>query len=141
VVPPCGTPVALPGALPRRLATDRPPHDRHDLVHVGLALPAVNCVRETAGNVVLEHEHRHLVRRRRHGLDLLEDIEAVCLVLDEPLKAASLALDPPQPVEELGAVLRVGVAEVPRVVPRVLVRPARHTVGQYAMERRTRQPR
>ena len=67
-----------------------------------------------------------LVGRRGQRLDLLEDVQAVGLLLDEPLDAARLALDPPQAGDEVPAVLRVGVAEVR--VGRI----GRHTAGQYA---------
>ena len=62
-------------------------------------------------------------------LDLLEDVEAVGLVLDEALDAAGLALDPPQASDEVALVLRVAVAEVGGV------RIGRHTGGQYVGDR------
>jgi hypothetical protein len=43
---------------------------------------------------------------------LLEDVQAVGLVLDQALDPADLALDPAQPVQELAAVLGVGMPEV-----------------------------
>jgi hypothetical protein len=55
---------------------------------------------------------RHPVGRRRHRLDLLEDVQAVGLVVDHPDDAACLALDAAQPVEQLAAVLGVGMPEM-----------------------------
>jgi LmbE family N-acetylglucosaminyl deacetylase len=62
--------------------------------------------------VVLDEEQRHLVGRGGQRLDLLEHVEAVGLLVDEPLDPARLPLDPFQAVDELAAVLRVRVTEV-----------------------------
>ena len=72
-------------------------------------------MRQAAVDVVLEQEQRDAVGGRGHRLDLLEDVEAVGLLLDEPGDPAHLSLDPAQPVQQLAAILGVGVAEV--IVP------------------------
>ena len=85
-------------------------------------------MRQAAVDVVLQQQQRDLVGGGGERLDLLEDVEAVRLLLDEPLDAASLPLDPPQARDEIALVLRVAVAEVG------LVRIGRHTAGQYARQ-------
>ena len=128
-------PAALPFVSAPRVPAPRPApahraaHDRHHLVDVRLPLAALDGVRQAAVDVVLEQEQRDLVGGGGHRLDLLEDVEAVGLLLDEALDAARLALDPPQAGDEVALVLRVAVAEVGGV------RIGRHTGGQY-VERR-----
>jgi len=63
-------------------------------------------------DVILQELERHLVGGRGQRFDLLEDLEAVRLFFDEPLDSACLTLDPPQPIEQLVAVLGVRVAEM-----------------------------
>ena len=70
-------------------------------------------------------EQRDLVGGGGERLDLLEDVEAVGLLLDEALDAARLALDAPQAGDEVALVLGVAVAEVGGV------RIGAHTGGQY----------
>ena len=62
--------------------------------------------------MILQKLQRHLVGGGGQRFDLLEDFEAVRLFFDEPLDATRLPLDPPQPVEQLVAVLGVRVAKV-----------------------------
>lgn len=69
-------------------------------------------MRQAAVDVVFQDQHRDLVGGGGHGLDLLEDVEAVGLVLDQALEATGLTLDPAQPVQKLMPVTRVAVAEV-----------------------------
>ena len=71
---------------------------------------------QAAGDVVLEQQQPHLIGGRRERLDLLEEIQAIGLLLDQPLKAPRLSLDPPQTVQQLVPILRVGVPEVGRRV-------------------------
>ena len=75
-------------------------------------------MRQAAVDVVLEQQQRHLVGRRGQRLDLLQDVEAVRLLVDEALEAPSLALDPPQAGDEVPLVLRVAVAEMGAVAGR-----------------------
>ena len=82
-------------------------------------------MRQASVDVVLEHEQRDLVGGSGHRLDLLENVEAVGLVLDQALDPAGLALDPPEAGHEVALVLRVAVAEMGGV------RIGRHTGGQY----------
>ena len=85
-------------------------------------------MRQAPIDVVLEHEQRDLIGGGSHCLDLLEDVEAVRLVLDETLDPAGLPLDPPQAGHEVALVLRIAVPEM------CGVRIGRHTGGQYVGE-------
>ena len=69
-------------------------------------------MRQAAVDVVLEHEQATWSAAAVMRLDLLEDVEAVGLVLDEALDPAGLALDPPEASDEVALVLRVAVAEM-----------------------------
>ena len=80
-------------------------------------------------DVVFEDQEGDLVGRGGHGLDLLEDVEAVGLIFDQPLDPTSLSLDPPQTGDEVAPVPRVAVAEV------LGVRIGAHTGGQYVGDR------
>ena len=88
-------------------------------------MPGLDRMRKAAVDMVLEEEQGDLVGRCGERLDLLQDVEAVGLVLDQALDPAGLALDPPQAGDEVALVLRVAVAEM------VGVRIGRHTGGQY----------
>lgn len=115
-----------PGRAPARPpAPHGATHDRHDLVDVGSALPGLDGVRQAAVDVILHEQQRDLVGRRGQRLHLLEDVEAVGLVLDEPLKSARLPLDPAQAGDEITLVLRVGVAKMGEAGIGI------HTLGQY----------
>src|SRR5438874_3422929 len=104
-------------------------HDGHHLVDVGRPFATLNGVGKAPVNVVLEQEHRDLVRGGGHGLHLLQDVQAVRIFTDQAPDATHLALDPAQAVEQLGPILRVAVAEVPFAIgARAL-----HTRGQYAV--------
>ena len=46
--------------------------------------------------MVLQQQQRHLVRRGGERLDLLEDVEAVGLLLDQSLEPSRLSLDASQ---------------------------------------------
>jgi LmbE family N-acetylglucosaminyl deacetylase len=81
--------------------------------------------------VVLEQQQADLVGRRREGLDLLQQIQAIGLFVNQPLQPTGLALDPPQAVEQLLPILGVRVAEVLWWHARI---GSRHTAGQYAPE-------
>ena len=80
---------------------------------------------EAPVDVILDQEQANLVGGGGKGLDLLEDVEAVRLLLDEALDAACLALDAAQARHELVLVLGVGVAEM------WSRRIGAHTAGQY----------
>ncbi len=135
MVPPCGTPTRVPGPRARWAGADRPPHgaphDRHHLVHVGLPLPGLDGVRQAAVDVVLQQQERDLVGGGGHRLDLLQDVQAVGLVLDQALRGRG-------PGPRSGAAgsaarggpwcTRAGSARVPVC--------GRHTRGQYADARR-----
>src|ERR1700735_1426049 len=49
--------------------------------------------------MVLQQAERHRLQRPRHRGHLGEDVDAVLVVLDHPLQAAHLALDPAQPYQ------------------------------------------
>jgi hypothetical protein len=100
-----------PTGAPTRSA-HRPPHDLHDLPDVRLALARVDGVGQAAVDVVFQDQHGHLVRSGGHGFDLLQDLQAVRLVLHQALEPTGLSFDPAQPVEQIAAVARVAVAEV-----------------------------
>ena len=114
MVPPCGTPARARRA--RRSGGPRRPIVRRTTAitssYVRLALASCDGVRQAAVDVVLEHQHPHLVRGRGLASTCWRTVQAVGLVLDQPLEAARLALDPPQAVEELLPVAGVAVAEV-----------------------------
>ena len=69
-------------------------------------------MRQAAGDVVLHEQQRHLVRGGGQRLDLLQDVQAVGFLADQPLEAAGLALDPLEAVEQQAAILGVCVAKV-----------------------------
>ena len=143
VVPPCGTPTVVPvssrapGAGFATRAAHRATHHGHHLVDVRLPLPALDGVRQAAVDVVLEEQQCDLVGGRGERLDLLEDVEAVRLLLDEALDAPRLALDAAQARDEVPLVLRVGCGgSVRRAASVVILR------GQYAaaLARRSIEP-
>jgi hypothetical protein len=125
--PPAALPLLLiaPGAH-LSSSPDRSAYDLHHLGHVRLALPRLDRVRQAAVNVVLEDQHRDLVRGGGERLDLLQDVEAVRLVADKSLEAARLSLDATEAVQQGRAVLGIRVAEVWRGGIGL------HTGGQYA---------
>ena len=61
---------------------------RHDLVDVGLSLPGLDGVRQAAVDVVLQQQQAHLVGGRGERLDLLQQVQAVGLFVDQPLSRA-----------------------------------------------------
>lgn len=134
MVPPCGTPfVVFGGPSPAPAAAHRAPYDTHHLVDIRLTLAGRDGVGQAAIDVVLEDEQRDPVRRRDERLDLLQDVEAVRLLVDEPGDPARLALDPPQAVDEERPVLAVAVPEV--VVGARGAIGLRHTAHEYRMDR------
>src|SRR6185436_5371286 len=66
-------------------------------------------VRDAVPYVVLEQLHRDALERGRDGGDLRQDVDAVPLLLDHPLDAPHLALDPVQALDERILVLDVAV--------------------------------
>src|SRR5215218_6726372 len=75
---------------------------------VGLAAAGLGRLDDAVAQVFLEQAQRDRLQGLRHGRDLGEDVDAVLLVLDHPLQAAGLALDPAQALEVV--VLAVDVA-------------------------------
>ena len=69
-------------------------------------------VDDAVGQVLVEQAERDGLERLGHRGDLGEDVDAVLLLLDHPLQAAGLALDPAQPLEVV--VLGVEVAVLVR---------------------------
>ncbi len=63
-------------------------------------------------HVVLEHLRRDLLERGLDGGDLRQDVDAVAILLDHPLDAAHLALDPVQALRQRILVLGVAVHQV-----------------------------
>ena len=145
VVPPCGTPVLVPvrpGSRPISSScagsAGRPMVRRTTVITsstYGCPWPGLDGVRQAAVDVVLQQQQPDLVGRGGERLDLLQQVEAVGLFLDQPLQPAGLALDPAQPVQELATVLGVRVPEVGRGIGAGC---CRHTAGQYADARRHR---
>src|SRR5690349_1512941 len=67
------------------------------LLLLGPALPG--GVDEAVRHVVVEQVEREGLERLRRRGDLGQDVDAVLLLLDHPLDAADLPLDPPQALE------------------------------------------
>src|SRR5882724_236568 len=92
-----GGPSAAGPASPRverSLAPARQPSERaHQLTE--LLLPCLRLgVHQAGADVILDQADGHLVQRRLDGRDLLQDVDAVAVLLDHPLDAADLPLDP-----------------------------------------------
>ena len=98
-------------------------------VDVRLPLTRLDGMRQAAVDVVLEQRQRNLVGRRGQGLDLLEHVEAVGLLVDQALDAARLPLDASETRDQVALVAGVAVAEMG------LVRVSAHTGGQYVDDR------
>jgi hypothetical protein len=62
---------------------------------------------QAASDVVLEQQQAYLVGGRGERFHLLEQVEAVGLLLDQPLQPSRLSLDPPQAVQQLAPILGV----------------------------------
>ena len=62
---------------------------------------AVLATDDAVLSVVVEQPKRHLVERGLDGGDLSDDLDAVALVINHPLHAANLALDPPEALQQL----------------------------------------
>ena len=75
-------------------------------------VPGGEGLGDTVRHVVLEQLCADLLQRSPHGRDLREDVDAVPVLLDHPLDAAHLALDPVQPLGEGLLVLRVAVHQM-----------------------------
>lgn len=67
---------------------------------------------QATGDVVLKQQQANLVGGRGERLDLLEQVEAIGLLLDQSLQATRLPFDPSQAVQQLAPILGVRVPEV-----------------------------
>src|SRR5690606_25610287 len=82
-------------------APHQPAHGRHQLGGHLVRLALLGALGHAVPHVPVEQAQRHLVQRGLDGADLREDVDAVAVVLDHPVDAAHLALDPGQPGLEL----------------------------------------
>ena len=87
---------------------DQPGERRHQLLALLLLVLGLRAQHAVA-RVVVHQRERDLVEGRLRGADLLEDVDAVAVVLDHPRDPPHLALDAPQAREDvaLGAGGRV----------------------------------
>src|SRR4051794_12527115 len=92
------------------------------LFDLGARITRAGGVHDTVRKVVLEQSHGDGVQRALGGGDLGEDVDAIRVLVDHPLKAADLPLYPAQPPEQ--GLLVTGVAVRPRMLGSVLVRHA-----------------
>ena len=70
-------------------------------VELGLGLGLVGArdrVGDAVAHVAVEDVDRHLLERRLDGGDLGEDVDAVGVLVDHPLEAPDLALDPAEAI-------------------------------------------
>jgi hypothetical protein len=58
-------------------------------------------------DVLIEQPDSHGAQRRRSGIDLSEDVDAVRVIGDHSLQPSHLALDPGETIEVFGLVQRV----------------------------------
>src|SRR6187401_969984 len=65
--------------------------------------------RDAVVHVVIEDLEGEALERRVHGSDLREHVDAIAVVLDHPLDAAHLALDPVEPANQRFLVLGIAV--------------------------------
>src|SRR6476646_1313501 len=87
----------------RSAGSCEPFHRVQQLLGLGLRSLRVTGAHRIAYAVVdvaVQHPQPDLLERRRDGADLVEDVDAVALLLDHPLDPAHLALDPVQPLFE-----------------------------------------
>src|SRR3954471_10183518 len=82
---------------------------------VGLAAAGLRRLDDAVTEVLFQETQRDRLEGLRHRRDLREDVDAVLLVLDHPLEAAGLALDPAQPLEVLVLAVDVAVLVVGRL--------------------------
>src|SRR5918999_464323 len=68
-------------------------------------LVAFRLLYDAMANVVVEKTHGHLLERIACCRYLREDIDAILVPLDHPLQTPHLALDAPQPGEDLSLVV------------------------------------
>ena len=60
-------------------------------------VPPARAADDAVVGVVVEQAERDLVERGLDRADLRQHVDAVAVVLDHPLDAADLTLDPPEP--------------------------------------------
>ena len=90
----------------RRVASELVRHERTSramaadasvIFAVGLLATVVDRVGHAVGQVVVEQLQRHRLQGLRRRRDLLEHVDAVPVLVDHPLEAPHLPLDPPEP--------------------------------------------
>ncbi len=77
------------------------PDGDHQLVQLGVGRALVGAgdrVGHAVAHVAVEDVDRHLLERRLDGGDLGEDVDAVGVLVDHPLEAPDLALDPAEAI-------------------------------------------
>ena len=76
--------------------------------------------RDAVAEVVLHQADRHALQRLVHGGDLGQDVDAVGVLVDQPLQPTDLALDASQPGQVGGLVVVVPVVSaMPDHIPPV----------------------
>src|SRR5690242_1639149 len=89
------------------------PGDRvGSLFDLGGRIPGPRRVDDAVRQVILEQADRHRLQRALGGRDLSQDIDAVRVLVDHPLQAADLPLDPAQSPEQGGLVTGVPMRTV-----------------------------
>src|SRR5690606_12184909 len=91
----------------RRSRPDEPGDGRRGLLHLLLGLRAALADRlgHAVPDVILEQAEGHRLERTGHRGDLGEDVDAVGVLFDHPLKPSDLPLDPAQ-AHEIGLLVR-----------------------------------
>src|SRR4029450_9770777 len=103
------SPLLIADRIPRRSGAHQP---GDGVGGPGPARPGVpvaghHAVTDAVAQVPVQQVHGHALERLVHGADLGQHIDAVGVLVDQPLQPLDLALDPAQPGQDL--VLVVGV--------------------------------
>src|SRR5512132_4613988 len=103
------SPLLMAGRIPRRSGAHQPGDGVGGLGHErrGVAVAGRYAVPDTVAQVPIQQGDGHALERLVHGADLGQYIDAVGVLVDQPLQAPYLALDPAQSGQDL--VLVVGV--------------------------------
>src|SRR5512133_3614443 len=96
------SPLLMAGRIPGgRSGTHQPGDGVGGLGHdrLGIAATGGHPVTDAVAQVPVQQVDRHALEGLVHGADLGQHIDAVGVLVDQPLQAPHLALDPPQPGE------------------------------------------
>src|SRR5215475_9832132 len=88
-----------------------------------------NSLGHAVAQVLIQQAQCHRLQRPGRGRDLSQDVDAVLVLLDHPLQAADLPLDPAQPLEVVLFVLAVSVhpdLQPPQPISSLYYTPARY---------------